>query len=148
MEINTFTSVAGECTKTINTLVLRTLDSDSMKDCAVTSLQDEGQQATSVGEEEQTLSESLPELSGHPLHGLGGDLCAKVTVKWRWGSSLSDSLTFTPWVLWCEIMIQTQKKGWTNLQFEKGMCVPAACVPAHSSCSQTLPFPPQNTAGR
>ena len=43
---------------------------------------------------------------------------------------------------------KTQKKGWTDLQLEEGMCVPAACVPAHSSCSQTLLFPPQNTAGR
>lgn len=51
------------------------------------------------GTEEQTLSEGLPQLSGHPLHGLGGDLGAKVTVKWRWGSPLLDRLTFTAWVL-------------------------------------------------
>lgn len=48
------------------------------------------------GAAELTLSEGLPQLSGHPLHGLGGDLGAKVTVKRRWSAALSDSLqTFT-----------------------------------------------------
>lgn len=47
---------------------------------------------------QRTLSEGLPQLSGHPLHGLGRDLGAKVPVKWRRGPPLLDRMTVTPWV--------------------------------------------------
>lgn len=70
-----------------------------------------------MGEEEPTLSEGLPQLSGHPLHGLGRDLGAKVPVKRRRGSPLSDRLTVTTWALeWWIITTQTQEKGWTDMQ--------------------------------
>lgn len=92
--------------------LLRELDSDAVANrCRF-----RGTPGGLRGTEEQTLSEGLPQLPGHPLHGLGRDLSAKVAVEWRWSAALLDSVTFTAGPSYrCILTIQTQRKGWTDL---------------------------------
>lgn len=132
----------AECSRQ---LLVSSCENDSMTDLAVTSLQDDRDNRSPAWDRKTNLVWRSPPASWSP-------------TAWPWQRSWCQSygqmemglLPVGQFDLYCMgfiIMTQTQK-GCTNLQLQEGMGVPAACVPAHSSCSQTLLYPPQNTAGR